>query len=478
MRRLLAMGNCSTRGDRDPYELSGKRMNAGNKERSLLSISASFKFHDLKDDGVIDREELMTYFQSDKTVSAIIERLDKNKDGVISYSEFYSEVSKFKDGDATLQTYLEKFPLTIEAVVAPPDKPTRLLPLQTREVPLTWAAHVDEASIDKIFKYGPFVEWMEAINKIENPDLSKPELLVDKVHIQNIDMFGPRIGFLKFEVAARKWNEKMKQVAFVPGIVFMRGGAVGILCILIEAETGKEYALITLQPRIPAGFPDFAEIPAGMLDGEPNHQKFAGKAAKEMSEETMLEIKDSELFDLTSFAYESKYKGMYPSAGGCDEFLRLFLYRRYMSQETMELLRMAHAGEGASEVIKLKLVPLEDLWREAPDAKALSALYLYVKFQELKIVHPVSPLDLEQEQQLKAILKPKIAQHEELNGSSSSWKGKESAKIQKIQEEIEIEKEAQIEIERKNEAEMLDEKEEKDETDETDSAQSPLIDTK
>jgi ADP-sugar diphosphatase len=55
------------------------------------------------------------------------------------------------------------------------------------------------------------------------------------------------------------------------------------------------------------------------LDGEPNHQKFAGKAAKEMSEETLLEIKDTELYDLTQLAYSSKYKGMYPSAGGCDE---------------------------------------------------------------------------------------------------------------------------------------------------------------
>jgi hypothetical protein len=45
----------------------------------------------------------------------------------------------------------------------------------------------------------------------------------------------------------------------------MRGGAVGILCILIEVETGEEFALVTLQPRIPAGFCDFAEIPAGMV---------------------------------------------------------------------------------------------------------------------------------------------------------------------------------------------------------------------
>jgi hypothetical protein len=58
-----------------------------------------------------------------------------------------------------------------------------------------------------------------------------------------------------------------------------------------------------------------------------------------------------------------------------------------MSQEVLQLLKMAHTGDGASEVIKLKLVPLENLWREAPDAKALSALYLYIKFQELKVLN-------------------------------------------------------------------------------------------
>lgn len=79
--------------EKESAESSGKkRAHIAPKEapkESLLSISASFKFHDLKADGVIDREELISYFKSDKTVAAIIERLDKNKDGVISYSGNY-----------------------------------------------------------------------------------------------------------------------------------------------------------------------------------------------------------------------------------------------------------------------------------------------------------------------------------------------------------------------------------------------------
>jgi len=261
---------------------------------------------------------------------------------------------------------------------------------------------------------GPFTEWVDSINQIENKDLEKPELFVEKVHIQSVDMFGPRIGFVKFEVIAKKWNEKMKQIVVVPGIVFMRGGAVAVLCILIEPGIGgKEYALLTLQPRVPAGISDFPELPAGMLDGEPDKQKFAGKAAKEMNEEALLEIKDYELFDLTHMAYGHRYKGMYPSAGGCDEFLKLYLYRRYMNHETLQLLQKLDGGEDDNEIIKLKVVPLEDLWHEAPDAKALAALFLYHKFLEIKPeAPPITPLNAEQEEALVELLHRRDAEKE------------------------------------------------------------------
>lgn len=38
-----------------------------------------------------------------------------------------------------------------------------------------------------------------------------------------------------------------------------------------------------------------------------------------MNEETLLQIKEEDLFDLTEMAYGNKFRGMYPSAGGCDE---------------------------------------------------------------------------------------------------------------------------------------------------------------
>lgn len=54
------------------------------------------------------------------------------------------------------------------------------------------------------------------------------------------------------------------------------------------------------------------ECPAGMLDEDGN---FIGVAAKELKEETGLEIEEKKLIPLGS---------IYPSPGGCDEEVILF----------------------------------------------------------------------------------------------------------------------------------------------------------
>jgi len=74
---------------------------------------------------------------------------------------------------------------------------------------------------------------------------------------------------------------------------------------------------------------------------------------------------------------------MYTSAGGCDEFLRLFVFREIVTQQYLDSLKGKLTGNREEgELITLKIVPLSCLWREAPDAKALSALYLYDKFKQ------------------------------------------------------------------------------------------------
>jgi len=279
--------------------------------------------------------------------------------------------------------------------------PHKIIRLQDHDVIVTWEKNIEDRYVDLIFRSSPFKVWEQNINAIQNDNPLMPMLYVERIHIQSVDTFGPiKIGFSKFRVIAKKWNEKEKKIVDVPGITFMRGGAVGVLPILKEniGEHGKEFVVVTVQPRVPAGYVDFCEIPAGMLDDD--QHKFAGKAADEMQEETLLQIKEHELIDLTHMAYGNKWLGMYPSAGGCDEFIRLFLYRRYMNKNVLEALREARAGTSDGEMIKIKLIPVENLWREAPDSKALSALYLYGKYLEEDPNHQPLPADPEQERVL------------------------------------------------------------------------------
>lgn len=70
---------------------------------------------------------------------------------------------------------------------------------------------------------------------------------------------------------------------------------------------------------------------------------------------------------------------MYPSAGGCDEFISIFMHERQvpraqLSEWSGKLTGLKEEGER----ITLKLVRLEDLWKEGRrDAKCLAALALW-----------------------------------------------------------------------------------------------------
>ena len=159
----------------------------------------------------------------------------------------------------------------------------------------------------------PFAAWARELD---------PRFDLTSIHFQCVDMFGPRVGFIKFAVACTFQGKP------VPGIVFARGSAVAILPVL---KCGADrWVVCCRQPRLPVGR-HFLEIPAGMMDGKGS---FVGVAAKEMAEETGIEIREGDLLDLTQLAYGQgepcgpggaeaaaaggALHGMYPSVGGCD----------------------------------------------------------------------------------------------------------------------------------------------------------------
>ncbi|RYP11865.1 hypothetical protein DL767_011268 [Monosporascus sp. MG133] len=172
----------------------------------------------------------------------------------------------------------------------------------------------------------------------------------------------------------------------LPGVVFLRGGSVAVLMILTPKDDPEEkWVVMTMQPRVPAGNLSFWEIPAGMLDDAT--KTVALKALAETEEETGLKIPYDELKDkdMTKLALESAtvnrtlQPAMYPSPGGSDEYIHLFVWEKQMSRQNIEDLKDKLTGLRAQgEMITLKLVLYEDLWKEgARDAKTLAAWALY-----------------------------------------------------------------------------------------------------
>ena len=146
----------------------------------------------------------------------------------------------------------------------------------------------------------------------------------------------------------------------------------------------EKHAILTLQPRIPAGSLSFAELPAGMLD---DAGTFAGGAAKEIEEETGLQVPANELIDMTQIALSSDtskneehlQQGVYLSPGGCDEFMPIFLWQKRIPREQMKEWQGKLTGlRNHGEKITLMLCPLERVWRHGgKDAKVLAGWALY-----------------------------------------------------------------------------------------------------
>ncbi|KAL6606289.1 hypothetical protein ACP70R_041942 [Stipagrostis hirtigluma subsp. patula] len=213
-----------------------------------------------------------------------------------------------------------------------------------------------------------FKQWLRNL-QTEKGVLTYGRLNLTRVLIQGVDTFGKRVGFLKFKADIVDEETKTK----VPGIVFARGPAVAVL-ILLESK-GETYAVLTEQVRVPVG-KFILELPAGMLDDEKGD--FVGTAVREVEEETGIKLNLEDMVDLTALLDSSTGRRMFPSPGGCDEEIGLFLYRGHVDEETIRALQGKETGlRDHGELIKLRVVPYSQLWRSTADAKALCAIALY-----------------------------------------------------------------------------------------------------
>ncbi|OTB07417.1 hypothetical protein M426DRAFT_20120 [Hypoxylon sp. CI-4A] len=258
-------------------------------------------------------------------------------------------------------------------------------------------------SEEKLLAFSPFNNWLKQLTHSLTLQHTNPKhpfhndpYKLHAVQIQSFDLFGrppnQRLGFLKLTASIRNAAGET-----LPGSVFLRGPSVAMLVVLVDVDTEERHVVLTVQPRIPAGSLAFVELPAGMLD---EGGSFAGQAAQEMQEELGLEIPAEELRCLSDLAVadglsakenregeegdgEEEEEGlsaaMFPSAGGCDEFIKIFLFERRVPASALREWTGKLTGlRDEGEKITLKLVRLEDLWREgARDAKCLAALALW-----------------------------------------------------------------------------------------------------
>ena len=223
----------------------------------------------------------------------------------------------------------------------------------------------DRVSTEAATKSRIFKEWQEGLD---------PRFKVKAIVFQSVDLKGNgpmekrEVRFIKFEAEVE--DEKGNRI---PGIVFMRGGAVAILVVL-RCE-GEKHTVLVTQPRFASGSFEFPEIPAGVIDHDGS---FAGNATRELEEEVGIKIHENELADMTESVYGDKWRGVFSTPGVSDEFIRVFLYEKEISRKELEDLQGKCTGlaeEG--ERIRLKVIPLENLVRETPDAKSLSAYAFY-----------------------------------------------------------------------------------------------------
>ncbi|KAL8706165.1 MAG: hypothetical protein Q9201_000743 [Fulgogasparrea decipioides] len=215
-----------------------------------------------------------------------------------------------------------------------------------------------------------------------------------KIDVQSVDFFGgQRLGFVKLQ--AEVSNEDGEKL---PGSVFLRGGSVGMMLILqpddVPGNTEDEkQVILTVQPRIPAGSLAFAELPAGMLD---DSGMFAGGAAKEVAEETGLEIPAGELLNMTELAAprassdtdEHLQQAVYPSPGGSDEFIPIFLWQKRVPRSQLKEWQGKLTGlREHGEKITLMLCPLDQLWKHGRrDGKTLAGWALYQGLRQERIL--------------------------------------------------------------------------------------------
>lgn len=218
---------------------------------------------------------------------------------------------------------------------------------------------VTQDNFDKVIACPQFKTWVAK---------QDPAFIYHNINIDHVTMFGPRPGLIHITTDVTFNGVRSKRV------IFMRGGAIGVLFKLTSKQTRKTYVIYVRQPRNAVGSRDLIEIVAGMLDGATGTLAANGIAAKEIKEETGIEILKDDLILLGT--------GL-PSPGGCDEWIDLYLVHLTANDSFIQGLIGKQTGElGSDEQITLGIAEYNDFKTmlidgRCMDFKAMSAIMMY-----------------------------------------------------------------------------------------------------
>lgn len=156
----------------------------------------------------------------------------------------------------------------------------------------------------------------------------------------------------------------------LPNIIFIRGDACLVVTLVRNCTTKEELFLMVRQRRTGNGNLSL-EFPAGMLDTEVNNA--IGIAAKELHEETGIEVSETDLFPLCD-------KKLYSSAGASDE--AIFYYgciKEYDDQDFKALSGSLRDNPEENEHISVVLMTRAEAEKEASSLQVMLGFFLFEK---------------------------------------------------------------------------------------------------
>jgi 8-oxo-dGTP pyrophosphatase MutT (NUDIX family) len=221
--------------------------------------------------------------------------------------------------------------------------------------------------VDDFLKCPYFKEWVSDL-------AANPSFDLHRVSLQSLDYGYCGIRFAKFQADIEHDGVK------VSGRCLLRGPAVVILVVLIDATTGEEYYLFVRQPRVSNGS-ESLEIIAGKMELTDESPRSA--ARRELEEEAGLtNIPDNELIDLSALAFGNTETGIVPAVEIASNIVHYFYYKAVWPIEKIREIDGQKHGASASEQITTRVVSRRELRTLSPDGKHFTALGLLRVLQE------------------------------------------------------------------------------------------------